>query len=62
MASMRPDTQRLCNADHRTAEEWLGNALEKNRSAKRRICVDKQRNETLWNSIDGDAEEKLRME
>ena len=54
MASMRPDTQRLCNADHRTAEEWLGNALEKNRSAKRRICVDKQRNETLrkirdWN-------------
>lgn len=28
MASMRPDLQRLCNADHRTAEEWLRNALE----------------------------------
>ena len=59
---MRPDLRRLCNADHRTAEEWLGNALEKNRSAKRRICAEKQRNETLRNSIDGDAEEKLRME
>ena len=59
---MRPDLRRLCNEDHRTAEEWLRNALEKNRSAKRRICVDKQRNETLRNSIDGNAEEKLRME
>ena len=25
---MRPDLKRLCNADHRTAEEWMRNAWE----------------------------------
>ena len=42
---MRPDLQRLCNADHRTAEDWLRNALEK-------IGSDGQRNSFECNAAE----------
>lgn len=46
---MRPDPQRLCNADHRTAEESLGDAEEWLRNALEKMSSDTHRNSLEYN-------------